>query len=442
MNIFRTRLRTSPILALAMVVALVGFAGEAQALVNRASMDVTTRYLLRSHLSYANGTISTSETIWVRNVSGAAISKVNLSVMPRAFGELTAISDFRADGKVVTAAWTKTSNLEVQLGRDVAHGETAIVTLKFSVRASGTIDTSLQGRLSKANGIMQVSHWFPIVSNGHDVRYPGDSQVTRTATKIRLELTTDSSSVRIAAPGLKLAAPTGYHVYEMDNTRDFAFGASPYYKIASGSAAGVGVVAYYTTGNAAAALSVAKAALVTFEAAFGQYQWPRYVIAQTGRAGSGNEYPGIIFLGGPMFSNSEVVAHETAHQWWYAMAGNDQMMEPWLDEGIAEFAASYFYGGFHSYSSTRPVNSSIYEFPNVPAPQTSSDPNSYDQTIYFKSASFLNGLRSRMGSSAFFNGLRAFFAANRNGVMTTREFYDTMARYGASTTYMRQFVSL
>ena len=101
MNIFRTRLRTSPILALALVVALVGFAGEAQALVNRASMDVTTRYLLRSHLSYANGTISTSETIWVRNVSGAAISKVNLSVMPRAFGELTAISDFRADGKVV-----------------------------------------------------------------------------------------------------------------------------------------------------------------------------------------------------------------------------------------------------------------------------------------------------------------------------------------------------
>lgn len=35
--------------------------------------------------------MSTTETIKIKNVSGAAISKVNLSVMPRAFGELTSI---------------------------------------------------------------------------------------------------------------------------------------------------------------------------------------------------------------------------------------------------------------------------------------------------------------------------------------------------------------
>jgi hypothetical protein len=38
--------------------------------------------------------------------------------------------------------------------------------------------------------------------------------------------------------------------------------------------------------------------------------------------------------------------------------------------------------------------------------------------------------------------MRAFFAANRNGFMSSREFYDTMARYGASTSYMRLFLAL
>jgi hypothetical protein len=288
---------------------------------------------------------------------------------------------------------------------------------------------------------MQVSHWFPIVSDGHALRYPGDAQFTLTATSIRLELTTNSSTVRIAAPGRRLSVSGRTHVYQVENARDFAFGASPSYRAIAGSAAGVTIEAWYTTGDASAALASAKAALVRFESAFGQYQWSRYVLAQTGRAASGNEYPGIVFLGGPMFRDREVVAHETAHQWWYAMAGNDQLRAPWLDEGISEFAAAYWFGSIHSYSSSKPIDSPISAFPNLPAPTTSGDPGSYDQTIYFKSAAFLDSLRSRMGNTAFFAGMREFFAMNRNKIMTTREFYDVMARHGASTAYMDRFIT-
>ena len=206
--------------------------------------------------------------------------------------------------------------------------------------------------------------------------------------------------------------------------------------------AGVTIGVYYTTGNASAALYYASAAVERYEAVFGQYQWPRYIIAQAGRPSSGNEFPGIVFLGGSLFANREAVAHETAHQWWYAMAGNDQMREPWLDEGIAEFTAGHFFGSHHSYASSKAVNSTVYDFPALPAPLTSSQPDSYDQTIYYKSAYFLDGLRIRMGGTRFFGGLRDLFAANRNGVVTTREFYDTMTRYGASGTYMRSFIAL
>ncbi len=47
-----------------------------------------------------------------------------------------------------------------------------------------------------------------------------------------------------------------------------------------------------------------------------------------------------------------------------------------------------------------------------------------------------------MGSARFVDALADLFSANRNGVMTTREFYDTFARYGASTKYMRSFIRL
>ena len=40
------------------------------------------------------------------------------------------------------------------------------------------------------------------------------------------------------------------------------------------------------------------------------------------------------------------------------------------------------------------------------------------------------------------DALAALFVANRNGVVTSREFNDTFARYGASTTYMRSFIRL
>ena len=430
--------------ALATAIAVAAIPGEAFAatLVDRATMFLKTTYVLKASLNYAYGTISATETITAQNTSGATISKLHLSVMPRAFGELTSIGGYTVDGKAVKAAWTNNANLELQLGRNVAHGETVVVKLSFKVRASGTIGTSLEGRLSKANGIMQVSHWFPIISNGHAMRYPGDSQFTRAASKIRLELTTDSSSVRIAAPGKVVSSSGRTHVYELTNARDFAFGASPTYRTTTGSVAGITVIAYHTTGAGSTAVSYAKSALARYESLFGEYQWTRYVIAQTGRSGSGNEYPGIVFLGGPLFSNREVVAHETAHQWWYAMVGNEQIREPWLDEGIAEFTANYFYGDFHDYRSNKPVNTPSTVFPNLPAPVTSSDPNSYNQTIYFKSAKFLEGLRVRMGSTAFFAALKALARENHNGVLTTREFYDGMVKRGASRAYLSAFIAL
>ena len=52
---------------------------------------------------------------------------------------------------------------------------------------------------------------------------------------------------------------------------------------------------------------------------------------------AGIEYPTLSFVGSGDFMRL-VVDHETAHQWFYALVGNDQARDPWLDETLATWA--------------------------------------------------------------------------------------------------------
>ena len=151
-------------------------------------------------------------------------------------------------------------------------GGKAVVKLAFKVIATGAIGTSLEGRLSKANGIMQVSHWFPIVSTAtacaiRAIRSsPGGLQDPPGADHRFLE-----RPHRRARQGRQQLGRS--HVYELTDARDFAFGASPTYRTVSAPSAGSSVVVYYTTGAGTTALASATAALARFESAFGDYPW-------------------------------------------------------------------------------------------------------------------------------------------------------------------------
>ena len=62
------------------------------------------------------------------------------------------------------------------------------------------------------------------------------------------------------------------------------------------------------------------------------------------------EYSGVIFLQEMKCCNQHLNSNavnlswriEIAHQWWYGMVGNDQLQEPWLDEGLANWSAYQF----------------------------------------------------------------------------------------------------
>jgi Peptidase family M1 domain len=70
---------------------------------------------------------------------------------------------------------------------------------------------------------------------------------------------------------------------------------------------------------------------------YGGYPWTTYSIAaMTDPTGLfGTAYPTLGFLGDGSLA---LVPHETAHQWFYSLVGNDQARDPWLSEGLATWA--------------------------------------------------------------------------------------------------------
>jgi len=70
---------------------------------------------------------------------------------------------------------------------------------------------------------------------------------------------------------------------------------------------------------------------------FGDYPWSTYSLAvmKDFRGLNGTAYPTLGFLGD---GSLVLVPHETAHQWFYSLVGNDQSRDPWLSEGLATWA--------------------------------------------------------------------------------------------------------
>jgi len=106
-------------------------------------------------------------------------------------------------------------------------------------------------------------------------------------------------------------------------------------------------------GHAARALRFAKQALRCFNARYGMYPYPAFTLAEADFPFGGMEYPCFAMIGtAEMVEGGDrlelAIAHETAHQWWYAVVGNDPVFQAWQDEALCEFSllayAETYYG--------------------------------------------------------------------------------------------------
>jgi hypothetical protein len=173
-----------------------------------------------------------------------------------------------------------------------------------------------------------------------------------------------------------------------------------------------------------AKLELVSDAMRFFDSEFGLYPYvdldvmtrfdPEYPFPSA----AGVEYPGLITISHGEENWQWTLAHEVAHQWWFSVIGNDILLEPWLDEAMAEYSTYLFFQEvyeedeanevfyenvlkeynefglkFGRISGEEPVGLSVYDFPSFDA--------MYFWIVYGKGALFLDELREEMGRDAF-----------------------------------------
>ena len=215
-----------------------------------------------------------------------------------------------------------------------------------------------------------------------------------------------------------------------EEVRDVAFVLGENMTCIQASAGNVPVEYWYISDTAPeTTLKAAADSLLYFSERFGDYAYPKYTVVETDFPFGGMEYSGLAMIAAYLQSSEvpEVVAHETAHQWWYSMVGNNQFETPWLDEGLAEYSTALFLGEYPEYGTTyeefiersengyraffsvkSQVSGEADTTMNRPLTQYSGE-YEYRNIAYDKGVILFDRVRSLTGDRAFFAGLKRYF---------------------------------
>lgn len=239
---------------------------------------------------------------------------------------------------------------------------------------------------------------------------------------------------------------TTYNITATD-VRDFAAVFGKYEKV-SGLAGSAIVNYYYHTDSAPeSALNTAIAAIKTFGDMFGEYPYPEFSVVQTGFIHGGMEYPGLVMISDSYSGDAynDIIVHETAHQWWYGVVGNDEVKYAWLDEGLAEYSTMMFYeqneGYKYTFAEKRADALTAYmvyceTFKNNGLGDTSmtrpsneyGDETEYSYMTYVKGALMLDDVRNTIGDSAFKAALKKYYADNKFGIAEPQDLIGAMEK--------------
>ena len=140
------------------------------------------------------------------------------------------------------------------------------------------------------------------------------------------------------------------YTLEYSQVRDVAMCISDKYQFSKMDIDGVEIAYYYYQDeDYLNTLYVARDSLRYFIETFGEYPYDTYSIAETPLMAGGMEYSGFCLINSKLKKEDreQTVVHETAHQWWYNIVGTDNVLEPWIDEGLAEYSTILYLGGIY-----------------------------------------------------------------------------------------------
>jgi aminopeptidase N len=265
--------------------------------------------------------------------------------------------------------------------------------------------------------------------------------------------------VEVNAPAAQSVVTSGVEIerVEMDGNqsitiaagpvRDFYLAMSDRYDVVTDHVGAVQINSYAPRellDGASLALESASHALRSYNERYGPYPYSELDIVSTPTLALGIEYPGIFANAIRIYDLSQnyasglpnavmvesVTAHETAHQWFYNLVGNDQLNEPWLDESVTQYATWMYYVDRYGAQAAQGYYDSLEgrwarnEFADIPIglPAEAYSSEDYSPIVYGRGPIFLNELAQEMGQETFDAFLRDYSESLRWEIATTEDF--------------------
>jgi hypothetical protein len=229
----------------------------------------------------------------------------------------------------------------------------------------------------------------------------------------------------LAAPAAdvsRLPAGAGtYWSFSMMNVRDVSLVLAPNFQVVTGKANGVPIHVYTRSGRGAGdqLLALAKRAVTDEAARVGvAYPWPALAVVET-IGGTGLESPGLVWIPRNLTSlnRTYMVSHEIAHQWFYALVGNDEQADPFADEAAADLLARTVLGDLRATRCpSQRLDESIRAYSS----------RCYYEVIYVQGGLLLDQVRQRMGTTRFWAAMASYLNDNRYGIASTKILLDTL----------------
>jgi hypothetical protein len=408
-------------------------------------------------MDYAAKTIVVDETIVYPNHSGQDLTNLVLAVEPNLWPDCFVLNLLSLNGTPVAGYQLDGQKLWMPLPNVLRPEQ--IITLQLQYALALPLIEPTNPNLSRPRIFgysprqINLTNWYPFVVPHiaadwvlHDPWYYGEHLVYDSADfTVNLKFA-DPAVTPVVAASAPASANGDWTTYALKAGRSFAISASTDFLTTSTQVGDVTITSYYLQvlykGAAEAALRAAAQALQVFSDRYGPYPHQSLAVVM-GDFNDGMEFSAFFFHSAGIYNlydgtlNSllvTVAAHETAHQWWFEQVGNDQALQPWLDEALATYSEHVFYETASPHSVKQwwwIYRVDVYNpqgWVDIPVyAGTGFQP--YTNAVYFRGAHFLDELRTRIGDESFFAFLQDYLQQENGKISTAADFFRVLAAH-------------
>lgn len=413
------------------------------------------RYSIDLEIGETPSNVSGSLQVLYTNSESVPLDDVYFRLFPNVGDDHLSVENLAVNGQPeeVILEYEGTA-MRVELSEPLKPGDSVVISMDFFQNVPSVMGGNY-GLYIYLDDILALDSFFPIIpvynEEGWNVEDPplNADMIFTDAAFFEVRVSAPQDLVLVASgveTGSAIQDGRQEKIFIGGPQRDFYLAASPRFVSESLNVGGTLVSSYFPAEYREMGLLVlntAVKALMIFSDEMGVYPYSELDLVSTPMQAGGMEYSGAAALAlflyetnaiasgmpGSVFLES-TTAHEVAHQWFFNQVMNDQIDEPWLDEGFAQYATYLYYLGdggesaAESYRQSWQDRWSRVNFEEIPIglPAGAYEPQQYSPIIYGRAPIFISELEEVMGAETFSLFLKQYVETFRWQVVNTQDF--------------------